>query len=808
MNPKRRVKTYEQIKKEQELQIKQKQKAIKDILTSAKNNPKFAKLLSYSFTSLDKMITPPNSDARLNAKLIIEMGGIDVLRSIALKNEKNEEICKQIADITVKLTSLYDKVDPELAQKFVEAKGHEAVIQILLKKQKGPSSVPLIKCLNNLCQVSSIINKLLDAGITDTIKLVNDLYSDDINVIRMNLDTMKKISNQKNGRDILIKKGIIPSLLMTIKKCCEKGDAYSVFKGLTIVDNICRNDEGKKEVKNANAPIILCDVVETFSESAKIVNKSAKILSKIMTKEDLEKELEKLKKCSTKLDTEDSQETINEIKDSVALVSNLMLVDELGKIVCLKDNFDMLVKLFKKLYKINLENKKPGYVKDYIQTKKHFLTLFKRAYDIKPEYLDEYQEEDPDSSFTILFDTIDDCVKKSWNAMKPNIQQLEKEGDKEGDLTPLKNAFKGFFGSYCDIVNQKNDRKTDEEKKNPKWIELLNYLVGEIIPEGKKYFGEDEKPNYSASNILKIADETVQNHPDNCLNLPSNLKKCFPYMKDVVGFSDFYRTLGNDLQVISNTIKNENDESSLKQETIPVVTKFMENKYKFRNPNLICLNILDEYLKPDFVSQIISKKIDANSNINLALNYVNAIDSVMAKPFYTSSVLTKKKDEGGDEMDKYEDDEQKEPKDEEVERQIIVKGSSLLKRLIPLDEYKDQVKDLKKIAKNFNPEASKVDDILKLEDNLIYQICALNVDEFFKEGMNDVFATVRDLIRKELTFIESFKRLKSNENNPKYKDICEASNRRLQLQLGTLRKLEDQGIDKYSKLKGDQYRKL
>jgi hypothetical protein len=467
MNPKRRVKTYEQIKKEQELQIKQKQKAIKDILTSAKNNPKFAKLLSYSFTSLDKMITPPNSDARLNAKLIIEMGGIDVLRSIALKNEKNEEICKQIADITVKLTSLYDKVDPELAQKFVEAKGHEAVIQILLKKQKGPSSVPLIKCLNNLCQVSSIINKLLDAGITDTIKLVNDLYSDDINVIRMNLDTMKKISNQKNGRDILIKKGIIPSLLMTIKKCCEKGDAYSVFKGLTIVDNICRNDEGKKEVKNANAPIILCDVVETFSESAKIVNKSAKILSKIMTKEDLEKELEKLKKCSTKLDTEDSQETINEIKDSVALVSNLMLVDELGKIVCLKDNFDMLVKLFKKLYKINLENKKPGYVKDYIQTKKHFLTLFKRAYDIKPEYLDEYQEEDPDSSFTILFDTIDDCVKKSWNAMKPNIQQLEKEGDKEGDLTPLKNAFKGFFGSYCDIVNQKNDRKTDEEKKIP-----------------------------------------------------------------------------------------------------------------------------------------------------------------------------------------------------------------------------------------------------------------------------------------------------------------------------------------------------
>ena len=81
-----RVKSYEQIKREQEAMKEKKKKAIMDILTSAKNNPKFAKLLSYSFTSLDKMITPPNSDVRLNAKLIIESGGIEVLRSIALKN--------------------------------------------------------------------------------------------------------------------------------------------------------------------------------------------------------------------------------------------------------------------------------------------------------------------------------------------------------------------------------------------------------------------------------------------------------------------------------------------------------------------------------------------------------------------------------------------------------------------------------------------------------------------------------------------------------------------------------------------------
>ena len=221
--------------------------------------------------------------------LVIEGGGLEVLRSIAQKNLHNEDICRQIANIICKLTSLYENnVDQELAQKFVEAKGHEAVIEILLSKDKGQGSVPLIKCLNNLCQVPQLVNKLLDAGLAETIKLVNDLYTDDIGVIRMNLDTMKKVSNQKTGREFLIKKGIVPSILKNVKKCCDRDDGGSVFNGLIVVDNICRNDEGKKEVKDADAPHILCDVVENFSESAKIINKSAKILAKIMTKSDLE----------------------------------------------------------------------------------------------------------------------------------------------------------------------------------------------------------------------------------------------------------------------------------------------------------------------------------------------------------------------------------------------------------------------------------------------------------------------------------------------------------------------------------------
>ena len=32
--------------------------------------------------------------------------------------------------------------------------------------------------------------------------IVNDLYPNDLNIISLNFDTMKKVSNQKNGRDI------------------------------------------------------------------------------------------------------------------------------------------------------------------------------------------------------------------------------------------------------------------------------------------------------------------------------------------------------------------------------------------------------------------------------------------------------------------------------------------------------------------------------------------------------------------------------------------------------------------------------
>ena len=136
----------------------------------------------------------------------------------------------------------------------------------------------------------------------------------------------------------------------------------------------------------------------------------------------------------------------------------------------------------------------------------------------------------------------------------------------------------------------------------------------------------------------------------------------------------------------------------------------MEEKYKFRNPNLVSLNILDDYLTEPFVNELLSKKGDVKANPNLGLNYINAIDSVMAKPFYTSSTLLKEVSSGDE--DKVEEDEEfKEPKNEEIEKKIISKGKILLKRLIPLEEFLRQLKEFKKNANSFNPETNLIKKI-------------------------------------------------------------------------------------------------
>ena len=181
-----------------------------------------------------------------------------------------------------------------------------------------------------------------------------------------------------------------------------------------------------------------------------------------------------------------------------------------------------------------------------------------------PKIFDQNTEKG--QSYLELMENICNSLKKNWDAVISNDSKLKKEGDKDWDLVKLKNAFKGFFTSYSLIIKQCNDRRKEEERKDINWLELPNYILGEVISKGKEYFVVEEKPNFAASNILKIADDIInESKPEEVNNLINNAKKCFPYIKGVIGFSDNWKTLKNDLEVVHNTNKKEDHESELKK---------------------------------------------------------------------------------------------------------------------------------------------------------------------------------------------------------------------------------------------------
>ena len=74
------------------LQLQQKEDQLANILKTLKSNQKFIKLLIYSLNSLDAFVTPPNREIRLNARIIIRMEGVSILRTIGLLNLSNEEV--------------------------------------------------------------------------------------------------------------------------------------------------------------------------------------------------------------------------------------------------------------------------------------------------------------------------------------------------------------------------------------------------------------------------------------------------------------------------------------------------------------------------------------------------------------------------------------------------------------------------------------------------------------------------------------------------------------------------------------------
>ena len=359
---------------------------------------------------------------------------------------------QQTSDIIWKLLSIYDVVDQELAKLFVEKGGQDGIIEILLSKQPGPGSYPLIKILNGLVQVPQLINKLLDSGLAETVKLVNDLYADDVNILSMNFDTMRKISNQKNGRDFLVKKNLVPSLLNNIKKCADHENPQAVINGFSVLDNLSRDEAGKEAIKEANAMEILSDVLNTFDNDERVLKMGAKIYSKISKEEDMRQQLEIVKNCDKKIQTDPNQDNLKELEKALILVSNLMLVEDIGKVACEDDNYKMLMDLYDHICKLDLTGKSPDYLKTYTMLNKYFMVVFQRIFAAVPEILDKNSEKGKQSEG--LFKNIQNSVIKIREGDQAGIDKLEADKDTTGGVEMLTKSFREYFTSFDDNLIQ------------------------------------------------------------------------------------------------------------------------------------------------------------------------------------------------------------------------------------------------------------------------------------------------------------------------------------------------------------------
>ena len=178
---------------------------------------------------------------------------------------------------------------------------------------------------------------LLESGLVDTFNLEGE---ENLEMITLNLDTLKNISNQKIGRDFLITKNFVDKVIKNIKTCVQKNSTDSVLCGLAVLDNLSRNEEGKKAIKDAGGIDCLTEVLDVMGYDDYILKMCSKIYGKIASVDDMKAQIELLKSYYEKIKSEGIDGVnLQDVNKCLILISNFMLVEELGKQLQNLDNF-------------------------------------------------------------------------------------------------------------------------------------------------------------------------------------------------------------------------------------------------------------------------------------------------------------------------------------------------------------------------------------------------------------------------------------------------------------------------------------
>ena len=743
--------------------LKLKEESITTILTTIKNNQTFAKLLIFTLNSLETFVSPPNREIRINSNIIIRLEGVELLHIISVKNIKNNEIVELAGDIIYKLISVYDIIDKELTKLFAEKNGHLAVIDIVLKKNKDDKSIlPYIKIINGLAQIPQLVPTLIENNIIEAINLNSDLDEKNKNYdgdfVQLNLNTLKQISAQKAGRDYLINKNYIEKILNNIIKSSDKKDVTSVLCGLGILENLCRNEEGKMAVKNSNCINCLSHVLSQLGHEQSILKMCAKIYCKIASAEDLKNQLELLRKYYEENNNSGKYDkNFVEINKSLELVSNFMLVDELGMQLQEPDNFELLKNLFIQIQQINLDDKEEDFLNLFISLNKNFMIIFYRLFNLDEAILEKNKD---------LMKYILASVSKNWESIKDLYSQ------------ELLKVFNTYFVSYGNIVNQNYNliEKNKEDKIDPDFVNTLIYINKNILTNGKKNLNvddEDSNPHFIAGKLMKICDELSLKEDstgktDKTKDIITSLISCYPYLEFLFINKEEEEILCNSLEVIFDLANAQKDFRQNKLEQIIFkINDFMNKKKHQRYPCLLCMKLIDMFLTPEYVKEYLRAK-DSNKHPTHAINYTECIVNVMT---YRESPDEKNVKKINLEQSK------------KVEDEISSLGGKLLERLIDELDFRNLIKEFCINAESFDPSKNNKEAINKLE-NLIKVMCGImNVKNYYEISSNDILNSLKILLEKEIRYIEFFKRDKTNEKNPEFNNIVESTSSRMNLEL-------------------------
>jgi len=139
---------------------------------------------------------------------------------------------------------------------------------------------------------------------------------------------------------------------------------------------------------------------------------------------------------------------------------------------------------------------------------------------------------------------------------------------------------------------------------------------------------------------------------------------------------------------------------------------------------------------------------------------------------------------------------------EELETEISKEGVKILEKLVDQAEFLKLIKTLKEIVGNFTPAKALPQIIEQLENTLLLIFCVLKVKNFFNTDLKGITEALRNILKKEVGFIEAFKKEKSGksqaEDEESIKDSIKSSSKRILLQIGIIKLILDNCIRNYN----------